>query len=391
MNRTCITGLAALSLCLSLCLSQGDAQVDPPPSAVEAPSAADIDRALDRGFRWLLTQQAADGGWHSSTYGALRPGVGTTALILSALSQSPDTLPLGQERAFQRGLSYLTSREQDNGLVCAPNGDIDSPVYATALLLSALQWQPREEEIELRKRLVDALLRARRTGNSPDPEVAVSAGGWSPDPWSPGEPSIEGPANVSVTAHVLDALSLAKVLPDADRTEALRFLDRTRGWNESRSALAGFAFTPRIDSPLNKAGWSETPDGRRARSYHSATCDGLLAMRACGLAWTDSRLSADLSVLAELTPPSLSRTPPDLTAGLFYYDAAVLGDVWRQTHDPRLSSQRTERLAALLAQQRSDGSWVNPHGWMREDDPLISTPLALLGLLRLRSTPPAAP
>jgi hypothetical protein len=35
----------------------------------------------------------------------------------------------------------------------------------------------------------------------------------------------------------------------------------------------------------------------------------------------------------------------------------------------------------LLAEQGADGSWVNPVGQVKEDDPLIATSLAVIALI----------
>jgi hypothetical protein len=42
-----------------------------------------------RGLDWLVAQQAADGGWHSTTYGQLKDGASVTALVLEAMSHAP--------------------------------------------------------------------------------------------------------------------------------------------------------------------------------------------------------------------------------------------------------------------------------------------------------------
>ena len=53
----------------------------------------------------------------------------------------------------------------------------------------------------------------------------------------------------------------------------------------------------------------------------------------------------------------------------FYYAAAS------RAADPRLRS-------TLAADQRPDGSWATPETLVKEDDPLIATTFAVLGLMR---------
>src|SRR5579859_1254086 len=49
--------------------------------------------ALIRACRYLWSQQAEDGGWHSRTYGLLRSGQSLTPFVLNALLQVPHNGP----------------------------------------------------------------------------------------------------------------------------------------------------------------------------------------------------------------------------------------------------------------------------------------------------------
>ena len=48
-------------------------------------------------------------------------------------------------------------------------------------------------------------------------------------------------------------------------------------------------------------------------------------------------------------------------------------------------------VAAIVARQRTDGSFANDSVLMKEDDPLIATTLALSALLSTRSSRPKRP
>ena len=52
-------------------------------------------RALIRACRYLWSQQAEDGGWHSRTYGLLRSGQSLTPFVLNALLQVSQHAPPG--------------------------------------------------------------------------------------------------------------------------------------------------------------------------------------------------------------------------------------------------------------------------------------------------------
>ncbi len=356
-------------------------------------SSVESRAAIERGVRWLLAQQSEDGGWRSETYGALRPGVGVTAITLSALRISPLAQDDAVRTARARGVRFLTRRFAPDGMVCAPDGTGDSPVYATALLLSVLAQDREESQHELRQQLSRALLQMQRLPATGFPADSPHLGGWGPDSGTPNELEAASPANISVTAHVLEALRQADTLTPETRASALEFLHRCRGGDEASGRASGWGFTPVAESPFNKGGWISTAEGPRPRAYHSATCDGYLALSAAGLTDEAPLMSDTRTALAALPPPQLDDTHTEtaaLLSGLYYYNAAALADVWQRTRDERLSSRVIALQTDLITEQRSDGSWASPHGWMREQDPLIATALAVLALSRLqpRAVPP---
>src|SRR5436190_22115582 len=54
---------------------------------------AEAEQSLTKGLAWLLAQQAADGGWHSKTYGQVKDGAAVTALALEAHSLAGTAKP----------------------------------------------------------------------------------------------------------------------------------------------------------------------------------------------------------------------------------------------------------------------------------------------------------
>jgi hypothetical protein len=65
---------------------------------------------------------------------------------------------------------------------------------------------------------------------------------------------------------------------------------------------------------------------------------------------------------------------------LWFYWAARLTEASAYFPGPRREAARDALAAALVARQRADGSWANTEPAMREDDPLIATPLAIAAL-----------
>src|SRR6266702_4517734 len=71
-------------------------------------------RALIRACRYLWSQQAEDGGWHSRTYGLLRSGQSLTPFDLNALLQVSQHAPPG---AVDRAIEFLHRNTNNEGAV----------------------------------------------------------------------------------------------------------------------------------------------------------------------------------------------------------------------------------------------------------------------------------
>lgn len=347
--------------------------------------------AVQQGCHWLITQQSPDGGWHSRTYGRMKPGAGNTALVLDTLSRLPARTRDNYRPAFERGIAFLTARRTPEGLVQLTGESADYPVYATALLITAIRQFPEASRRELTQTLNAGLLRTQRTtGNGWSPE-RKDLGGWSPWPASPDSSEMEFPANISVTACALAALQAADALTPEARAAAVSFIHQCNVQIPGKAAESGWIFTPQADSPLNKGGLLANPDGGSVpRPYHSTTCDGVRALLASGFSASDKELAASLIALGGFPPPALLQLPlasdqelPPQSA-LFFYDAAAFSHVWRQTADDRFKDQRASILQALLQSQQKDGSWKNPLPWFHEDDPLVATALAITALVQLQ-------
>ena len=90
--------------------------------------------SLARAANYLWAQQAADGGFHSATYGLLRSGQSLTPFVLGALLRVPGADP----GAVDRALAFIRRQTSADGAVGVTGGDADYPNYATALAVDAL-------------------------------------------------------------------------------------------------------------------------------------------------------------------------------------------------------------------------------------------------------------
>ncbi len=367
------TRLRSVCLCLLplLALASGLPASPPPPPPPLRPS-------IEAGVDYLLACQSEAGSWHSEYYGNLRSGAGISSLVLYGLAHVYGS---GEAPAALAGCrAWLLQAAQAHGVVCAPDGSRDYPVYATALYLSAVRRLdvPLEDSLRvtLRGWLVAAQLCERQGWRPGEAEF----GGWDFLAGAPGRNSAG--SNISLGACVLEALGSGDSLSVA---RALR-------WAAGVQALpgdGGFCFTPAGSDPANKAGAAE----QRGLSYGSATVDGLRLLGAAGLAADHPRVEAALGWLEQHATvaevPGLRDDDPDRwSQALFYYYAAMLAKVFQQwPEEPRWAALARKWGASLAleieARQESDGSWSNPEPNMREDDPLVATPLALIALAEL--------
>jgi squalene cyclase len=358
------------------------------------PTAADV--AAARAVAWLLEQQQADGAWRSAKYAQLQTGPGATALAVAALAEAMTSVPATEPRqaeirqAIRNGLSFLTSNLASAGYVRSPDSAGEYPTYATALTLLALeQLPPAEREPyadpirQMRTYLAAAQVR------SPLPNKLATAsdvGGWGLVGGEPNDPSSFRTANVSTTRMALEAL--APVAADHPETmqRGLQFLTKQQNTD------GGLAFLSDPLDQLNKAGAvdpKQNGDPFAARSYGTTTVDGLLAMRAAGVAANNPRIVAAVQWLdAHPQVDAVPGFPSDevsvaASQGLFYYYAASLAKAMKAFPEATFAARAPKLAAEVVARQRPDGSWANTISTMREDDPLTATCFALMALSEL--------
>lgn len=314
--------------------------------------------------QYLWSQQAEDGGFHSTTYGLLRSGQSLTPFVLVALlgvQESESSPPRG---AVERALTFIKDNTNADGTVgLMDDTAADYPNYATALA-------------------VCAMVKARNPGYEKGIEPMVGqlrsqqfseASGWASEQapyggWGMGgsihRPPEAGHVDLSMTRYVLEALQLSGVPPsDPVISRALIFLQR------SQNPDGGFYFSP-VNPEINKAGES----GGRFASYGTATADGVLALRAAGVADEDPRIAKAITWLKDHHQPDRAPgfdegTGQSWGSGLrFYYAHAI--------------SRVLPSLPVELTTQSGDGSFRNSVNLVKEDDPLIATTFALYVMAR---------
>jgi hypothetical protein len=332
--------------------------------------------ALARAAQFLWAQQAADGGFHSSTYGLLRSGQSLTPFVLGALLRVPEAIAPAPEGAVDRAIAFIRSHTSVDGAVGVTGGSADYPNYATALAVDALTAAERALPAAARGAKADSLsadiapmvahLRAQQFSEANGWTPAHTAyGGWGMGGTIRRAPDA-GHVDLSMTRFVLEALRACGVDgSDPAMTRARVFLER------SQNRDGGFFFSP-VTAALNKAG----SNAAGFVSYGTTTADGVLALRAAGLPDSDDRLARGIAWLDRHHQPDRvpgfdedENSPSSWSAGLrFYYGAAIA----------RVRPRQPVRLPA----QADDGSFRNPDGRVKEDDPLIATTFAVQMITR---------
>ena len=352
-----------------------------PPPPPPAPWISEARAALSRGLDWLWGQQSDDGRFRSSTYGFFREGQSLTPFALDALL---DVAAAGVEVDGARVAMALEAIHlmTHKGAVGLLGAAADYPVYATGLALSC--WgrvRPPGWEDRVRSHL-GWLLDKQLTGEEWSGHIAHGGfpmgGGERPTPATPGH------VDLSMTRRALTGLRDAG-LPLDHRAFRLgrRFVLACAGEG------GGFVYSP-VQPELNKGGGLRTGDPPiSVASYGSATCDGLLALRAVTAGplteATHPRVGSALVWLRRHhrldANPGVQGGPMEVFGPAMkgYYRAAS-SRVFEALGGPE--GWEGELVKAVLDEQREDGSWANPSNLQKEDDPLVATPLALRAVAR---------
>ena len=367
-------------------------------AAADAALVGQIDAALAKGSAYLIAQQQEDGSWRSAAYAAFRDGYSLTPVILKALAYSradPRTAEV-----YRRGTAFLGTMVGADGKVV----HLNYPVYSLSLSVVALALATEPRELSLRARLVEELRRYQLVEANGWSEADVSYGGWGYWHAVPARPAGDRPldellsSNLPATLAAVGALRLAGVpADDPALAKARRFVERCQNRAKDPEAAdpawddGGFFFTPANELQNKAMGGVDRHGAARLRSYGTMTADGVRALLRAGVAPTDPRVRDAASWLARRFDPT---TPPGeypelrkvQQSSVRYYWAWTVAHAFRALGDREVEVDGKklrwgEALArALLAARRAAGSWANAATDMREDDPLVATPMALAGL-----------
>lgn len=383
MRPLCSSSSALMLVLAFACLAQTPVAGQSPES--EQASKADqlslpsqIDQAASRGIEFLRSRGQADDGSFSGETGAA-----VTALCVRAiLTHRPQAT---NDPVVKKALKYIESKIQGDGGIYATGSRYRN--YETSVAVGALLKANQDGKYDSALRRAELFLKEIQWDEGEGIESSDTAYGGA------GYGKHQRP-DLSNTTFLVDALHELGNDPDDEAIQkALKFVIRTQNLagqgNDTKYADkvgdGGFYYTPAA------GGQSQAGDDGAGglRSYGSMTYAGLKSMIYAGLSADDPRVSAAMTFIRKHY--TLKENPGMGHAGLFYYyhtfakaldaaDVMILDDDAGTPHD-----WREELAKQLIAQQQSDGSWVNGENdrWMEGDRQLV-TAYALLALEHCR-------
>ena len=359
-----------------------------------------IDQSLARATRYLLVRQAEHGEWRSDVYGSFKDGDALTPLVLDALLA---VQPTGKaQEQCRRGADYLAGKVRSGGAIDAK---LTYPVYTASLAVVVLSRLNFPEHRAARDTWLNHLRKQQLTENLGWHREAPQFGGWGYAKEPPLRPASGQPIppldepNLSATVFALEAMHTGGCTPrDPAVRDAAVFVQRCQNFSDTPAVVeaalddGGFYFI-HGDPTRNKGGVAGVDRMGRTRyvSYGSATADGLRALLLCDLAPDHPRVVEAKRWLAahfdsDHHPGSYPAERKGSRPALDYYYSSSLARAFHSlgVHEVATSTGTTEwadvLATGLLDRQSEDGSWSNPVVDVREDDPLVATPLAILAL-----------
>ena len=358
---------------------------------------SELDNTFKKGFEFLKKSQNPDGSWSNPGFPAIT-GLVTYAFLTSPMyadsKETPDFI--------QKALDYIISSAHENGAIYKeglPNYNTSICVMA---LLAAGDTKYYPYVLKARRYIASLQLDEGEKGKT-DGKFDGGIGYGTKDH-----------SDMSNTYMALEALKASEFLESDDQLAAykdlkelqntkldweaaLKFIQRCQnlpGSNDQAWSSAdpknkgGFIYYP----GSSKAGEETLENGKKAlRSYGSMTYAGLLSFIFADLDKNDDRVQAAYNWLRENY--TLEENPGVGQQGLYYYyhtmakALTVYGEDVIITSDGKKLDWRKELAAKLAANQREDGSWINPTARWWENDPVLVSAYSLISLNMVAGKP----
>ncbi len=359
---------ALLSFCLHL------------PAELPPELRSEAETAVNKGVRWLKTQQKKDGNFGLKMAPAMT-GLAVTALALSGEEQSDEV---------KQAVEWILTQVQEDGGIYA-KGLGGRHIYNTAICLTALHYTGKAEVQETMLGARKFLAGAQIQGEGP------SAGGFS---YEAGKKKSR--ADLSNTARAMEAMALTVALEDLREGESAK-MDRKAAadYVSSLQHLEGSNEAAWVDaSEKNRGGFVyETPktrgDGTLSRretkklaTYGTMTYAGVLSLIYADVEKSDLRVQAAMEWAGRNW--SLEENPGKGEEGYYYFLNILAkclqahGDELITLEDGTQVTWREELLRKLIDLQRAEGEemgyWKNDNNRYWEGNPMLVTSYILTAM-----------
>lgn len=273
--------------------------------------------AIDRGLRWLVKRQNADGSLKSSTYNRNTAVISLIGIAYLASGSTPGRGPYGE--AINRCVDFVLQSSDEKGMLSVKESTSHGPMYdhgfATLFLAETYGMSP-EPELRLKlSRAVELIVQSQHR-----------EGGWRYEP-RPVE------ADVSVTVCQIMALRAAKnagiAIPKETVERCTNYVKRCQ------NADGGFMYRS---------------TGGPSRYPRSAA--GIVALFSAGI-YEGNEVKRGLDYIEANSPPDDETERDSYALYGHYYAAQAMWHVGGQ----RWQKWFTKTQKSLLAQQAKDGSW----------------------------------
>ena len=311
----------------------------------------DMEDAVDRGLKYLRSQQAEDGAWSHS--------VGITALVVKAFMESPRKYTEEDGPFIRKPLEYIAGKAKANGAIY----DQGLEVYNTSVCLMALEHSGNPKYKTLVEKARKYLVKVQSDEGEGYAKKDKFYGGI-------GYGSDERP-DLSNLQWALEALKASDLPVNAPTWEkAIRFIQRTQNRSESNDQAwaandGGFVYYP----------GNSKADG--TRSYGSMTYAGLLSFIYANVDKNDPRVQSAYQWIRNHY--TVEENPMMGHQGLYYYyhtfskTLRAYGEPYVVDAQGVQHNWREDLARKILSLQKEEGYWVNDNGrWWESDKTLVT-------------------
>ena len=342
----------------------------------------EIERAIDRGLKFLISKQQENGMWGEKEFPALT-ALPATAILVDPRRQEGDPIP----KEARAGLEYLlTNVRFDGGIYGKGLGSYNTSLSIMALLASE-DDKYTDTILKARKFLVNQQSDYDKNGEA---DNVFDGGVGYGSRWSH--------PDLSNTYIALEALAATRKLiaeapsePDLDWEAAIAFVQNCQH-NPATNKGEWVSKDPKDrGSAVYFPGKSMSEEERGGkilvRGYGSMSYAALLSFIYAELDKDDPRVAACLEWLTNNF--TVDENPGMGLEGLYYYlhtmaKGLSVADVdYITTKDGKKINWRVALTKKFLNEQAADGSWANENGRWWEKDPILVTSYAILSLARI--------